>query len=239
MRVRVRGEPRHAAPRGTAGASAISTTCSSRPMCLSLHCPLTATTKHMIGAPQLKRMKRDALLINTARGGLIDSEALAARVARPARSAAPASTCSRRSRRPATTRCSRPTFRISIVTPHVAWSAQEARQRAIDQVTENIADVLARRGRCGDSSRPRVSRPAAGELDDVLAAAGRLEVVRDEHERRAGGLVQVEQEVEDLSRPSCCRDCPSARPRTAATGRSTNARAIATRCFSPPESCFG
>ena len=44
---------------------------------LSLHCPLNATTKHMIGAPQLKRMKRDALLINTARGGLIDSEALA------------------------------------------------------------------------------------------------------------------------------------------------------------------
>ena len=39
---------------------------------------------------------------------------------------------------------------------------------------------------------------AADELDDVLAAGGRLEVVRDEHERRARGLVQIEQQVEDL-----------------------------------------
>ena len=60
---------------------------------------------------------------------------------------------------------------------------------------------------------------AADELDDVLAACGSLEVVRDEHERRARGLVQVEQQVEDLRARSCCRGCPSARRRTAATGR--------------------
>ena len=43
---------------------------------LSLHCPLTEETKNLIGAGELSQMKRDALLINTARGGLIDDQAL-------------------------------------------------------------------------------------------------------------------------------------------------------------------
>jgi glycerate dehydrogenase len=44
---------------------------------LSLHCPLTPRTQGLIGASQLARMKPDALLINTARGALVDSLALA------------------------------------------------------------------------------------------------------------------------------------------------------------------
>jgi len=43
---------------------------------ISLHLPLTAGTRHMIGLEQLRRMKRNALLINTARGGLVDERAL-------------------------------------------------------------------------------------------------------------------------------------------------------------------
>jgi phosphoglycerate dehydrogenase-like enzyme len=45
---------------------------------LSLHVPLTAETRHLIGAAQLERMKRGAYLVNTARGGLVDELALAA-----------------------------------------------------------------------------------------------------------------------------------------------------------------
>jgi phosphoglycerate dehydrogenase-like enzyme len=45
---------------------------------LSLHAPLTAETRHMIGAPQLVQMKRGAYLVNASRGGLIDEEALVA-----------------------------------------------------------------------------------------------------------------------------------------------------------------
>jgi len=44
---------------------------------LSLHCPLSPDTRCMIAAPQLAKMKRDAVLINTARGALVDPQALA------------------------------------------------------------------------------------------------------------------------------------------------------------------
>jgi len=43
---------------------------------VSLHTPLTSETRHLIGAPQLQRMKKTAYLINTARGGVVDQEAL-------------------------------------------------------------------------------------------------------------------------------------------------------------------
>jgi glycerate dehydrogenase len=108
---------------------------------LTLHCPLTPATRNMIGAPQLQRMKRDALLINTARGGLVDGEALAAALragviggagidvlpAEPPRAGHP---------------LLEPGIPNLVVTPHVAWGAREARQRALDQVTENIAEFL-------------------------------------------------------------------------------------------------
>ena len=44
---------------------------------LSLHCPLTSETQHLIGADRLRQMKPTAVLVNTARGGLVDTEALA------------------------------------------------------------------------------------------------------------------------------------------------------------------
>jgi glyoxylate reductase len=43
---------------------------------VSLHTPLTPETRHLMGAPQFKRMKKTAYLINTARGGVVDQEAL-------------------------------------------------------------------------------------------------------------------------------------------------------------------
>lgn len=43
---------------------------------VSLHCPLTEQTHRLIGEPQLRAMRRDAILVNTARGGLIDEDAL-------------------------------------------------------------------------------------------------------------------------------------------------------------------
>lgn len=110
---------------------------------LSLHCPLTDATHHLIGVTELARMKRDAILINTARGGLIDSEALVAALA--AGRIAGAGIDVLPTEPPG---ADDPLVRAAvelpnlIVTPHVAWAAREARQRALDQVTENIADFL-------------------------------------------------------------------------------------------------
>jgi glycerate dehydrogenase len=108
---------------------------------LSLHCPLNATTKHMIGAPQLKRMKRDALLINTARGGLVDSEALA-QALRTGEIGGAGIDVLATEPPPDDHPLLASDIPNLVVTPHVAWAAQEARQRALDQVTENIADFL-------------------------------------------------------------------------------------------------
>jgi glyoxylate reductase len=50
----------------------------SRADVVSVHCPLTAATRHLIGAPQFARMKRSAILVNTARGPIVDEAALVA-----------------------------------------------------------------------------------------------------------------------------------------------------------------
>jgi len=108
---------------------------------LSLHCPLTPKTRNLIGAAQLKRMKRDAILINTARGGLIDSEALVAALKAGEIAGAGIDVLSPEPPRKEDPLLA-PDVPNLIVTPHIAWAAREARQRALDQVTENIADFL-------------------------------------------------------------------------------------------------
>jgi glycerate dehydrogenase len=108
---------------------------------LSLHCPLTAATKHMIGAAQLKRMKRDAMLINTARGALVDSAALAAAL-RAGELGGAGIDVLETEPPPSDHPLLAPDIPNLLVTPHIAWAAQEARQRALDQVTENIADYF-------------------------------------------------------------------------------------------------
>ena len=109
---------------------------------LSLHCPLTAATHHLIGAPELARMRRCALLINTARGGLIDSAALVAALKAGKIGGAGIDVLPEEPP-PASDPLLAPGIPNLIVTPHVAWAAQEARQRALDQVTENIRDFSA------------------------------------------------------------------------------------------------
>jgi glycerate dehydrogenase len=115
---------------------------------LSLHCPLTDATRGLINAGALDRMKRDALLINTARGALVDSAALAAalragRIAGAGIDVLP--------QEPPVDGDPLLDAQIPnlIITPHVAWAARESRQRAIDEIAANIRSFLegGRRGR--------------------------------------------------------------------------------------------
>ena len=104
---------------------------------LSLHCPLTEATRNLIGAPELAAMKRDALLINTARGGLVDEGALAAALRAGRLGGAGFDVLSEEPPRNGNVLLEGGIPNL-IVTPHTAWASREARQRICDQVAENI-----------------------------------------------------------------------------------------------------
>jgi glycerate dehydrogenase len=104
---------------------------------VSLHLPLTPATRHLIGARELASMKPGALLINTARGGLVDEAALAEAL-RAGRIAGAGfdvlSTEPPRDGNPLLL----PDLPNLIVTPHVAWSSAEAMQALADQLIDNV-----------------------------------------------------------------------------------------------------
>ncbi|MEE4185971.1 MAG: D-2-hydroxyacid dehydrogenase [Gammaproteobacteria bacterium] len=104
--------------------------------CVSLHCPLTPTTAHLIDAPALQRMRREAVLINTARGGLVDSAALAAALRDGSIAGAGIDVLAEEP--PVSDPLLDTDIPNLIVTPHMAWSARESRQRALDQIVANI-----------------------------------------------------------------------------------------------------
>jgi glycerate dehydrogenase len=115
---------------------------------VSLHCPLTHATRGLIGARELALMKPDALLINTARGALVDSAALAAALIAGKLGGAGIDVLPQE---PPVNGDPLLDSQIPnlLVTPHIAWAAREARQRCIDEMAANIRDFRdgGRRGR--------------------------------------------------------------------------------------------
>ena len=115
---------------------------------LSLHCPLSPATTGLIGARQLELMKPDAVLINTARGALIDSQALADAL-RGGRLGGAAIDVLPQEPPVDDNPLLAGDIPNLIVTPHIAWAAREARQRCIDEMAANVEDFRrgGRRGR--------------------------------------------------------------------------------------------
>jgi glycerate dehydrogenase len=115
---------------------------------LSLHCPLTPATTGMIGRRELALMKPDALLINTARGALVDLEALVAALKGGDLGGAAIDVLPNEPPTEGSV-LFEPGIPNLLVTPHIAWAAFEARQRAVDELALNIEDFLrgGRRGR--------------------------------------------------------------------------------------------
>jgi glycerate dehydrogenase len=115
---------------------------------VSLHCPSTPATRGLIGARELGLMKPDALLINTARGALVDSAALA-QALREGRLAGAGIDVLPQEPPTDGDPLLDPGIPNLILTPHIAWAAREARQRCIDEMAANITDFLrgGRRGR--------------------------------------------------------------------------------------------
>jgi glycerate dehydrogenase len=134
MRVILSATPSH--PAGKAGRAALRQLLVEADV-LSLHCPLTAATRGMIGAAELRSMKPTAMLINTARGGLVDEAALAEALRAGWIAGAGFDVLS--TEPPADgnvlLKLRQPNF---ILTPHIAWASDEAMRILADQLTDTI-----------------------------------------------------------------------------------------------------
>jgi len=105
---------------------------------LTLHCPLTPETSNLISETELRLMKPTALLINTARGGIVNEQALLNAIQNGVIAGAGIDVLSEE---PPVH--GNPLLSVNlpnlIITPHIAWASREARQRVINEVASNIA----------------------------------------------------------------------------------------------------
>jgi glycerate dehydrogenase len=109
---------------------------------ITLHVPLTPQTKSMIGAKELKKMKPTAILINTARGGLVDEAALAEALKNGTIAGAGFDVLTVEPPKNGNILLDLKLPNL-IVTPHVAWASQEAMQILADQLIDNIEAFVA------------------------------------------------------------------------------------------------
>lgn len=109
---------------------------------VSIHCPLTEKTRGLIGSRELGMMKRSAVIINAARGGIIDEQALSDAVGAGTIAGAGVDVFTREpipSDNPLL-HCARPDHLV--LTPHVAWASREAQVRLVEGIAGNIREYL-------------------------------------------------------------------------------------------------
>jgi len=104
---------------------------------ISLHCPLTATTRNLIGSTELAGMKPSALLVNTARGGIVDEQALATALRSGQIAGAAVDVLTEEPPLHGNPLLAGDIPNL-IVTPHIAWAGRQSRQRLLDQLATNI-----------------------------------------------------------------------------------------------------
>ncbi len=103
---------------------------------LTLHCPLNRDTLNLIGARELGLMKPTAFVINTARGGLVNEQALADALRAGHLGGAATDVLTQEPPRDDNPLLAADIPRL-IITPHSAWGSREARQRIVAQISEN------------------------------------------------------------------------------------------------------
>lgn len=107
---------------------------------VSLHCPLTPSTRHLINAASIAKMKPSAILINTGRGPLVDEQAVADALNGGHLAAFGADVLSQEPPRGDNPLLS---ARNCFLTPHIAWATIEARTRLMITATENVRQFIA------------------------------------------------------------------------------------------------
>lgn len=108
---------------------------------ISLHCPLSDETDRLFGAAEFQRMKPSSVLINTARGGLVDSSALVSALGSGEIAAAAIDVLSEEPPVDGDPLLDYEGANL-IVTPHIAWTSEQARQGAVLQLAGNITAFL-------------------------------------------------------------------------------------------------
>ena len=103
---------------------------------LTFHCPLNEHTRNFIGARELALLKPGAFVVNTARGGMIDEQALADALRSGHLGGAATDVLSVEPPRDGNPLLAADIPRL-IITPHSAWGSREARQRIVGQLTQN------------------------------------------------------------------------------------------------------
>jgi glycerate dehydrogenase len=102
---------------------------------VSLHCPLTPTTAHLVNAKRLAQMKPTAILINTGRGPLVDEQALADALREGRLLAAGLDVLSQEPPKAGNPLLTAPRC---FITPHIAWATLEARTRLMQMAVDNL-----------------------------------------------------------------------------------------------------
>jgi glycerate dehydrogenase len=110
---------------------------------VSLHCPLTATTENLIDTPQLQRMRKNALIINTARGSIVNLQALYNALVNNEIAGAGIDVAPVEPPPKDSPIMQLNTLQNCIVSPHAAWASQEASQILINQVVDNLDAFVA------------------------------------------------------------------------------------------------
>ena len=104
---------------------------------VSLHCPLTEETDDIFNDDAFEKMKSSAILINTARGGLVNDQALIKAIENKSIAGAAIDVLDQEppdSDHP----LMKKNYKNLIITPHIAWAARESRQRALDRIADNV-----------------------------------------------------------------------------------------------------
>ena len=104
---------------------------------ISLHCPVTKETSGIFNDDAFEKMKSSAILINTARGGLVNDQALIKAI--ESKSIAGAAIDVLDQEPPGSDHSlMQKEYKNILITPHIAWAAREARQRALDRIADNV-----------------------------------------------------------------------------------------------------
>ena len=106
---------------------------------ISLHCPLTPDTRHLINSQTLQMMKPSAILINTGRGPLVDDQAVAEALAEGRLAAFCADVLTEEPPKATNPLLNQPN---AFITPHIAWATKEARSRLLQVATANVRCFL-------------------------------------------------------------------------------------------------